>query len=109
MRRRIRELLSPLPEEEPGGWPWVAGAMGLLWLTFMAITWLAPNECTVPMRLGVTAWLSLLCGSFAAAAMRKEREVLRERRQKNGLCPRCGYDLRATAGWCPECGTVPDQ
>ena len=62
------------------------------------------------LAIGVPMWLpTLLAGLPPAACL--AGLILRRRRRAGrsaaGLCPACGYDLRATPGRCPECGRVP--
>ena len=52
--------------------------------------------------LGIPGALLLCVILFLGRSRRRLRE-----RERSGLCPSCGYDLRATPGRCPECGTVP--
>src|SRR5436190_10075711 len=58
----------------------------------------------VSVRFGVLTvpWVLL----FGWGVRRHVRHVKPELRRARGLCPGCGYDLRATPGRCPECGRV---
>jgi hypothetical protein len=66
--------------------------------------------CWQPQWFGlfVPYWLValLLASILAVWAYRLRRKRIALRR---GLCPQCGYDLRATRDRCPECGTVPPK
>ena len=66
-------------------------------------------------RLGFAAWKGSahapawsVAAALAAAAVVGARpwRWRWRRRRSPGLCPVCGYDLRATPGQCPECGTI---
>jgi hypothetical protein len=51
-------------------------------------------------------WALVLLSAIGPAQWFVINRYRRARRRQMGLCVRCGYDLRATPGQCPECGTV---
>jgi hypothetical protein len=61
--------------------------------------------------VGVPCWLVI--GTLLVWPMYLFRMIALERRRTRrraaGLCPACGYDLRATPGRCPECGREADR
>ena len=63
------------------------------WLRTLLVKLAAPHWF-IALVLG-TPPAVLLCG-----------RLRRHRRRRAGLCPTCGYDLRATSDRCPECGTA---
>jgi hypothetical protein len=55
----------------------------------------------------VSDWLAaLVTGTLPATWV--WRYLVVRRRNRKGLCPRCGYDLRASRERCPECGMPID-
>ena len=58
---------------------------------------------TLGKRILVPHWFAF---ALTAAAPARWFVGRFRRRRASGLCPRCGYDLRATPGRCPECGTA---
>jgi hypothetical protein len=78
---------------ERGGFVWYCRRRsdGVRYVTAVAPFWGLAFLAAAP-PLG---WMALLFRSRAR----------RRRQKRSGLCPACGYDLRATPDVCPECGT----
>jgi hypothetical protein len=58
---------------------------------YLTLPWWHPTTLTA---IFPAAWFLVL-----------RRRILHRRRVRQGLCPGCGYDCRATPDRCPECGS----
>lgn len=56
--------------------------------------------------IGFPAWVGML-GLLTLPVLQAVSVVRAQRHGREGLCPSCGYDMRATPDRCPECGVVP--
>ena len=110
-----RSSTRPASNWGPLGIGWITHSyshvLGFGWATgkyWPPISW---HFVTMPLfqRLEMPCWfLVIVTGSlpaFRIAGIYYRRQRNR-RRQQHGLCPACGYDLRATPDRCPECGTA---
>jgi hypothetical protein len=70
-----------------GGW----GEDGSILWNLSVPYWMLATVTAIPLPVGIWAWL---------------RRGRARRAVRLGLCRRCGYDLRASPGRCPECGTA---
>ena len=49
-------------------------------------------------------WLLIVVAMVCSGIRAGSAEAIRARRRSRGQCTVCGYDLRASAARCPECG-----
>jgi hypothetical protein len=58
-------------------------------------------------EISTSLWALALLVAVTPHLIRDFKSKRRDRRRAGGLCPSCGYDVRATPERCPECGATP--
>jgi len=101
--------LNRAPPGKPGSVRLLSGQL--------IVTQTPSNQRQVVYRLAVFRWqrgllrfgwraMAVFAALFAPASLLLLPALRRRRRIARGLCPKCAYDLRASEGKCPECGTA---
>ena len=78
--------------------------LSLLLCLFLVFAWVDLfRPQVIPVRVGIPV---IVCSAIAPAYWLIHAYLLwrGDRRKARGLCPACGYDLRASPGRCAECG-----
>ena len=88
---------------ETNQWPPISEASAEMQTMLAAVPMV--ERCSVK---SIAYWPLLIVTSLPIAywLLIERRRHLAKRRRAAGLCPRCGYDMRASPDRCPECGST---